>query len=72
MIVTELQYLEDCAKKLLPCPFCNSKKIFLHGFYFGDDSTHFQIDCEGCKVKVGYWYTTSDAIDKWNARSEKE
>ena len=53
--------------KLKPCPFCGCKARFYEESKEGYDPTS-GVECPGCGIRKGGYYSKIDAIIAWNDR----
>lgn len=54
---------------LKPCPFCGSDDLDVYaGRYYNE----YQIYCEECGGRVGFYKSLPEAIEHWNKRVDEE
>lgn len=57
------------ARKLKPCPFDGSDKLFLRwSDIIGRPEVAFRVQCAACKSLGPYGHTEKEAIASWNRR----
>lgn len=56
------------ALNLKPCPFCGSDDLDMYAGRYRDE---YQIYCEECGGRVGFYKSREEAIEHWNRRSRK-
>lgn len=58
-------------QKLKPCPFCGGEACIQEHVFIGYTSTYGVVCLDCCAEIRQFFYTTEEAIEAWNRRTEK-